>query len=70
MTVLNGIDSPSEYTYKVNLPAGGAIKKTEQGGVMVFDRSGGFIGGFAPPWAVDNSGKSVPTDYDVRGNQV
>ncbi len=70
LTVLNGTDSPSEYAYKVNLPAGGKIEKMENGGVLVLDSQGSLIGGFAPPWAVDNTGKSVQTHYDVRGNQV
>jgi hypothetical protein len=70
LTVLNGTDSPSEYAYKVNLPTGGKIEKMENGGVLVLDSQGSLVGGFAPPWAVDNVGKKIPTHYDIRGNLV
>ncbi len=70
VTVLNGPDSPAEYAYRVEVPAGGKIEKLENGGVFVLDNRGGMVGGFAPPWAIDNAGKDIPTRYEIRDNTV
>ena len=70
LTILNGVDSPSEYSYKVNLPTGGEIKKDDNGGILVIDNKGSLIGGFATPWAIDSDGKKIPTHYEIRGDSV
>lgn len=70
LTVLNGIGSPSEYVYHVDLPAGGRIEKDDSGGLLVLDSQDALIGGFAAPWAVDSVGEKIPTHYEVRGDLV
>jgi hypothetical protein len=70
LTVLKGVDSPSEYSYTVTLPTGGKIEKMDNGAVFVLDSQGSMVGGFAAPWAVDNDGKAIPTHYEIRGNTV
>jgi Protein of unknown function (DUF2599) len=70
LTVLNGTDAPSRFTYQVNVPAGGKIEKSNQGGVIVFDKQGSLIGGFMAPWAIDSVGKKIPTRYEVLGHNV
>lgn len=70
LTILNGADSPTEYSYSVSLPVGGKIVKSEDGGILVFSKDGSLIGGFAAPWAVDADGKKIPTHYDIRDNSV
>ena len=70
LTVLKSVNSPSEYAYAVNVPAGGKIEKTDDGAVFILDTQGAMIGGFAAPWAVDAEGKIIPTHYEIRGNTI
>ena len=70
LTILNSFNSPTEYEYRVNLPVGGKIEKIENGSVIIFNKKGDLIGGFASPWAIDANGKSIPTHYEIQGNIV
>lgn len=70
LTVLKGIDSATEYAYNINLPIGSTINKSDDGGIIVFDNQGAFIGGFAAPWAIDSQGNKIPTRYEIRGSSV
>lgn len=60
----------SEYAYPVDLPIGGTIQILANGGLLVVAADNSLIGVFAPPWAKDSDGVSVPTRYEVRGNRI
>lgn len=71
LTLLNSTESPTEYSYEIIISNGGELKKDdESGGVVILDYEGNFLGGFAPPWAVDSSGKEIPTHYEIRDNYL
>lgn len=70
ITVLNEPSSSTEYEYPINVPTGGKIYKNDNGGIAVVDATGNIMGGFTPPWAIDNEGKQIDTYYDIRGNTV
>lgn len=69
-TVLLNAAAPTEFTYPVNVPVGGSMTVTEDGGVLVLDAEGVPHGGFAAPWAKDSQGADVPTRYEIRGRDV
>jgi len=70
LTVLNDADAPTEYRYKINIPADGKVKKTKNGGILIFDKNNKLFGGFAPPWAVDKNGEKIPTHYEIEDNEL
>lgn len=70
LTIINGVDAPIEYTYDVNVPSGGMLKKIKGGGIFVLDKNEKMVGGFAPAWAVDKKGKEIPTHFEIRGNML
>lgn len=68
-TILEDRSAPTRFTYRVN--TAGAVKLVEENGfVAMKDPSGKLIGGFAPAWAFDASGKAVPTKYEINGNTI
>lgn len=69
-TVLTDSGAPTEFAYPVSVPTGGRMSVSTDGGILVLDHAGGLQGGFAPPWARDSHGASVPTRYEVRGSTV
>jgi len=70
LTILNDADAPREYIYNVNLPIGGHMKKKDDGSISILDANKKFIGAFTPAWAIDKSGKHVPTHYEIKGNKL
>lgn len=68
LTILNSVDSPTEYIYDINVPIDGEMKKLKNGSIMILDKNKNFKGGFLPPWAVDKNGKKVPTHFEIRDN--
>jgi len=70
LTILNDANAPTEYTYDINIPTDGHMKKLEDGSITILDKNKNFLGGFAPAWAVDKNGKKVPTHYEIRGNTL
>lgn len=68
-TVIDDVNSPTEFAYPVSVPSGGKLR-LEQGGVSVLDSAGGWVAGFLPAWAKDADGKPVATHYEVRGDSL
>ncbi|NQX12280.1 hypothetical protein HQQ80_11635 [Microbacteriaceae bacterium VKM Ac-2855] len=66
-TILADESAPTHYRYVLDVPEGGALVPTDDGGVMVVDREGAFVAGVAPAWAQDATGVAVPTHYEVDG---
>lgn len=70
LTIINGVNAPTEFTYDVKVPSGGRLKKVKDGGVFVLDKNEKMVGGFAPVWAVDKKGKDIPTHFEIRGDML
>ena len=70
LTILNDADAPSDYTYDINLPIGGHMKKLDDGSVVILDQNKKFEGAITSAWALDKEGKKVPTHYEIRGNKL
>ncbi|MGN7862918.1 hypothetical protein ACTJI8_20270 [Microbacterium sp. 22303] len=64
ITVISSPDAPETYSYEVGLD-GGRLQLEDNGAVSVYAADGSFVGGFAAPWATDNTGAAVPTSYSV-----
>ncbi|MBV7411454.1 hypothetical protein KRX56_01690 [Dermabacteraceae bacterium TAE3-ERU27] len=61
MTVIHDREAPDAYSYKVDVPKGTQLLKTEFG--YKLDHNGEPYGTLLPEWALDANGKSVPTWY-------
>ncbi len=71
LTTILGDRAPESYNYEIELPEGAELRlDSESGSVNAVDVDGSWLFGAAPPWAVDATGKSVPTHYEVRGNAL
>jgi hypothetical protein len=70
LTILNGEDSPSSYTYAVDVPSGGSLHMADDGSVNVLDSDGLAVASATTPWAKDANGSSIPTHYEVDGNSI
>ncbi|MCX6497515.1 DUF2599 domain-containing protein [Arthrobacter sp. 2YAF22_2] len=69
-TIIESSAAPSRYQYRVDIPAGAAMKPNEDGSVAISRADGTFFGGFAKPWAKDAAGVALPTHYEVQGRQL
>lgn len=67
-TIIADANAPTRYDYSLTLPAGGIALVTDEGGVVLVDIDGNFIGGFASAWAKDATGTAVATHYEVSGS--
>jgi hypothetical protein len=70
LTILNGVNSPSEYKYDIKISKNSKIEKNEKGGIIILNEKGKLIGGISPPWAIDSKGKEIPTYYEIRNNSI
>ncbi|MBP3222685.1 MAG: hypothetical protein J6M18_01990 [Actinomycetaceae bacterium] len=70
--VVTMLDSsaPEEFEYDLNLPEGFTSVFNDDGSVLFLDAEGELFAGVAAPWAKDNSGRSVPTRYEMRENKL
>lgn len=68
--LIHSADSPTSYQFPIDLPTGSKPVLREDGSVSVVDSSGGVLGTFAPPWAVDAAGKSIKTSFTVTGSTL
>ncbi|WP_315552480.1 hypothetical protein [Microbacterium aurum] len=66
-TVLNDASAPGRFDYAIDLPEGARLELSN-GQPFVWAADGSMIGGFFPAWAIDASGQSVATHYEVAGN--
>ncbi len=63
-TVIEDADAPHSFTYDLGLPAGATVV-FKHGGLQLLDSDGEWLGGVAPPWAVDANGIEQPTHYEL-----
>jgi hypothetical protein len=69
--VLKEKAAPSNFTIPVSLPSGFSLVKQADGSVSAYNsKTGATAGAFYAPWALDAKGASVPTSFEVRGNQL
>jgi hypothetical protein len=77
LTVATGADAAAQHTFDLNLPSGATLEPatdsetddtTNQGYLVLLD--GAVIGEVTAPWAVDATGKKLPTTYTVSGSQL
>lgn len=66
-TVLNDETAPERFDYSIDIPEGARIELVN-GQPFVWAADGSMIGGFFPAWAVDATGESVPTRYELAGD--
>lgn len=67
---VGGADSPTAYRFPLDLPAGAALRLTDDGGAEVSLRDGTLVASIAAPWAQDASGAAVPTRFRVVGDTL
>jgi hypothetical protein len=66
-TIIDNPDAPTEYEYKVDLPAGGKIELQSDGSAVLYDNSNTAISIISKPWAKDANGKEVKTWFSTDG---
>lgn len=69
-TIIEGSSSPTTFSYDLNLPEGGRALLDKSGLISLIDASGGYLAGVAPAWAIDATGVSVPTHFELRGKTL
>ncbi|MTB88438.1 hypothetical protein H9L21_01060 [Aeromicrobium senzhongii] len=67
---IHDAQAPTTYAFPLDLPRGAKIAKQADGGVQVRNATGGVIGIVTTPWAVDASGRELPTRFEVRGSKL
>lgn len=70
LTVIEESRAPERYEYDLTLPEGATAVLNEDGSVTVETGDGSVLAYVAAPWAVDSTGATVPTYYDVRGDTL
>lgn len=69
-TVIESVDAPSTYAYRVEGSLGSHLVLEEDGSINLVSPSGEWEAGILPPWATDALGNAVPTHYTVDGNEI
>jgi len=64
---IDGPSSPTWYRFPLDLPVGASASLAADGSVVI-DEFGGPVGSFAPPWAKDAIGRSLPTHFSLSGS--
>ncbi len=67
---LRSPQSPEQFSFALDLPAGATLAETEAGGAEILSASDDPIGKVPPPSAVDAQGSSVPVEMSVEGNSL
>jgi hypothetical protein len=69
-TVVRDAEAPTRYTLTLDLPPGAKARSVEGRSVAITGVDDRLLGGFAPVWAFDATGMSVPVRYEVSGSRV
>lgn len=67
---IDGVTSPDTYTFDFDLPEGITLSEAPDGGAFFRSANGEVNGRVKAPWAVDAAGREVPTQFEVRDNQL
>ena len=68
--VIEGPTSPTEYPFSFDLPPASVVVPRPDGGVDVRTQGDLDLLSIAPPWAVDASGRALPTRFVVAGTTI
>jgi hypothetical protein len=69
-TVISNADSPTSFTYGIDLREGGQMVDAGSGAVAVLDEMGEAVALILPPWALDAEGRVLETSYMIDGNEL
>jgi hypothetical protein len=69
-TVIESAESPQNFQYEIELPAGFSMHSNPDGGITFVDAEGKPTGGVAAPWAKDSQGTAIPTTYEISGSTL
>lgn len=69
-TIIENATAPTRYAYQLGLPAGSTASLQNDGGVLLLDADGTYLGGVAPAWATDASGAKIRTHYELDGTTL
>ncbi|MEN2742880.1 hypothetical protein ABCS02_34325 [Microbacterium sp. X-17] len=61
--------APHEYRFPLNLPDDTQAALNSDGSVIIVGPTGP-VGFYKAPWAVDATGRAVPTDFRIEGNTL
>lgn len=70
LTVISSSQAGTDYTYEVDLPAGGRIELTGEGGAVVLGASNEPVLAVPAPWATDAHGAAVDTHFVTDGRSL
>jgi hypothetical protein len=62
--------APTSYAYQLSLPQNFSKSEGQDGSVLFLKDNGALIAGVAPAWALDATGKKVPTHFEVQGSTL
>ncbi|MFK4730464.1 hypothetical protein ROT00_12310 [Agromyces mediolanus] len=68
--VLSGPDAPDSYRYEVTADGYPALLVELGGAILVRNADGEIVNVINPAWAIDASGTSLPTHYEIEGNEI
>jgi hypothetical protein len=69
LSVMRSKAAPTEQSYNIDLPAGTTLAPRD-GGFDIVGADGAVAGTIASPWAVDATGRSLPTSYRLEGSTI
>jgi hypothetical protein len=72
LAVLKNANAPTEYRYRLSLPAGSHLVPDNGGYVLRYEGAGLVLdlGAIQAPWARDAKSRVVPTSYRLEGNTL
>jgi hypothetical protein len=70
VTTIADANAPTQFPYKVDVPAGGKVVVNEDGSAAVLDAEGSTVLAIPTPWATDAAGVSVPTRFTTDGQTL
>ncbi|WP_312977102.1 hypothetical protein [Corynebacterium sp.] len=65
LLLLEGVDSPREHRFEMDVAEGGQMVKNPDGSVDVLDADGNVVEHVKAPWAYDALGRPVETHFEV-----
>ena len=68
LEVIEGVDSPGVFQYRIDLGDGRHISSDDSGGYSVLATTGTGVVSISRPWAFDVTGQSVPVNYTLDNN--
>ncbi|MGN0065783.1 MAG: hypothetical protein ACI379_16220 [Nocardioides sp.] len=70
LVTVGASSAPTRYRFPVDAPAGTTVELTDDGGAQILRPDGELAAVLPAPWAVDASGKPVPTQFLLDGNTL